>query len=166
MDRFELFAHGKNFDVDTYLETATLSFDRVWHAGEGHYQTSGVAKSLGDGTSLPVRQQEELAVEFLAAHQAALQDLSQQPGVDTFILGIHLEMELTPSLLGFPVSPSPRLMWHCRQVGARPVYFVTLARVGEYEQRFSELFGCGVLPSTGSQGAIPKRKGRGRRRRA
>src|SRR5579862_2183939 len=86
---FELFALGDEFDVNTYLLSATLDFDNVWHRREGGRPTSGVGKRLGDGAVIPLAEQERIAVEYLSANRDPLRELAKFPGVTTFNLGLQ-----------------------------------------------------------------------------
>jgi hypothetical protein len=123
---FELFAHGAAFDVDAYLLRTELPVSRVWRRGSGHYKTSGIAMTLGDGHSVPVPEQERLAIEFFSAHRDALIALGREPGIDAFVLRLHLRMRLQEGLVGFSVGPSISLMRHALDVGVEPLYFVAL----------------------------------------
>jgi hypothetical protein len=126
-----LLAHGDAFDVDAYLASSPLQFDQVWHKGDlicggEHYPTSGVEKSLDEGSSGPPLQ-DRTAVEFLSAHREALRELGAFPGVETFILGLYLS--LPRGFAGTCVGPSPGLMWHCLDVGLTPLFYLE----GEYD---------------------------------
>jgi hypothetical protein len=124
-----LFAHGETFQPDTYLASAPFTFDGVWHKGESgrnHPKSSGVFKVLGDGRTLPLHEQERIAIDFLAANQAALKELAQFPGVTTFILGLQYHIDLKINLIGFCVTPPTRLMKYALEIGIEPTYYVTL----------------------------------------
>jgi hypothetical protein len=126
INHFELFAHGATFDVDAYLPRTQLPISRVWRRGSAHYRTSGIAVTLGDGPSVPVFEQERLAIEFLARYKEALAALRKEPGIDVFILGLHLRMRLEEGLVGFSVGPSTLLMRHALDAGVEPFFFVAL----------------------------------------
>src|SRR5512144_500006 len=67
MNHFRLFAHGEAFDPDAYLATTALMFDGVWHKGESghdHPKSSGVFKVLGDGPTVPLFKQEQIAIDY------------------------------------------------------------------------------------------------------
>jgi hypothetical protein len=134
---FELFALGDEFDVNTYLSSASLDFDNVWHRSEGGRPTSGVGKRLGDGVALPLDEQQRIAVEYLSTNREALRELVKFPGVTTFILGLQYNIELNAGLRGFCMSPSPRLMWHALDVGVHPTFYVVLKRPGDADHGFS-----------------------------
>lgn len=92
MNEFRLFAHGVEFDPDAYLASAPLKFDGVWRKGESghnHPKSSGVFKVLGDGRTVPILEQERIAIQFLSANREALKALAQHPQVTTFILGLR-----------------------------------------------------------------------------
>ena len=44
---------------------------------------------LGNGRTLPIFEQEGIAVEFLSANREALKALATYPGVTTFFLGLE-----------------------------------------------------------------------------
>lgn len=134
---FEVFALGREFDVNKYLTSTSLDFDNVWHSSERGRPTSGVGKRLGDGAVVPFDEQQRIAVEFLSANSAALRELAKFPGVTTFILGLQYNIELKEGSLGFCVDPSPRLMWHALDVGVRPTFYVVFNRPGEADHGFS-----------------------------
>jgi hypothetical protein len=127
-DFFRIFAHGADFDVDAYRALAPLKFDGAWHKGErghDHPKSSGVFKVLGDGQTLSIREQEEIAIEFLSANHEALQALAHYPGVTTFILGLQYPVKLALNTVAFCVSLSPLLMRHACEIGIEPTFYVT-----------------------------------------
>jgi hypothetical protein len=136
MNHFTLFAHGESFDVDAYTPTATLVFNSVWHRGdqrryscvESKHPTSGIEIVLGDGRTVPLPEQEEIAIGYLKAHTDELRALARFPGVDTFILGLQYHIELDDGIVGFCMGPCALLMWHALNVGVTPTYYVTLDR--------------------------------------
>lgn len=137
MNHFTLFAHGDGFDVDAYLEATSLSFDEIWRRGDlrgcaefiqDRRPTSGVEKQLGCGWELPIHEQDQIACDFLEAHERALKHLAQFPGVDTFILGLHYRIELTTDICGFCMSASARLLYFALRIGISPTFYVDLDR--------------------------------------
>ena len=131
MNQFRLFAHGVAFDPDAYLAEAPLKFDGAWHKGEGghdHPKSSGVFKMLGNGRTLPIFEQERIAVEFLSANREALKALATYPGVTTFILGLEYHITVDEGMIGFCVCPLAQLMAHALEIGIEPIYYVTLDR--------------------------------------
>jgi hypothetical protein len=136
MNEFRLFAHGVAFDSDAYLAEAPLKFDGGWHKGESgndHPKSSGVFKVLGDGRTVPIFEQEQIAIEFLSANREALKALATYPGVTTFILGLQYHIKLEEGTIGFCVGPSSQLMSHALDVGIAPIYYVTLDKPHEGE---------------------------------
>ena len=141
MNEFRLFAHGEAFDVDAFLARTTLRPDYVWQQGdqrryacvESRHPTSGVEMVLGEGRAVPYLEQEEIAIAYLKAHRDELRALARFPGADTFILGLQYHMELGGNVIGFSLGTSPSLMWHCLDIGVRPVYYVTLDRRHAWE---------------------------------
>jgi hypothetical protein len=131
MNDFRLFAHGPAFDPDAYLAETPLKFDGVWHKGEAgndHPKSSGVFKILGDGRTMPTFEQEQIAIEFLAANREALKALATHAGVTTFVLGLQYHLELTEGIVGFAIGPPARLMAHAVSIGIEPIYYVTLGK--------------------------------------
>jgi len=134
MNHFTLFAHGDDFDVGAYLETKSLNFDKVWHRGdlrgctESKHPTSGVEKQLGCGWELPIHEQEQIATDFLETNENVLKHLAHFPGVDTFVLGLHYRIELTPGVCGFCMSASPKLMYFALRIGIDLTFYVDLDR--------------------------------------
>ena len=131
MNEFRLFAHGVEFDPDAYLASSPLKFDGVWRKGESghdHPKSSGVFKVLGDGRTVPIFQQERIAIEYLAANREALKALAQHSQVTTFILGLQYHIVLEVNTIEFCMGPSALLMWHCLDIGISPTYYVTLDR--------------------------------------
>jgi hypothetical protein len=136
MNEFRLFAHGVDFDPESFLASTSLQFDGVWHKGESgrnHPKSSGVFKVLGDGQKVSIFEQEKIAIEYLSANQEALKALAKYPGVTTFILGLQYHIELEPGTIGFCMGPSASLMWHCLDIGVSPTFYVSLDRRREWE---------------------------------
>jgi hypothetical protein len=135
MNEFRLFAHGVDFDPESFLASTSLQFDGVWHKGESghdHPKSSGVFKVLGDGLTVPVWEQERIAIDFLSANRAALKALAQHPQVTTFILGLQYYIELDGNTVGFCMGPSAGFMRLCLDIGISPTYYVTLDREREW----------------------------------
>lgn len=74
---------------------------------------------------------EAIAVADLKAHRDELRALGRGLGADTFILGLLDRTAFEEDVLGFALGPSTWFMWHCLDVGARPVSYVTLDRLPE-----------------------------------
>ena len=141
MSEFRLFAHGVEFHPDAYVASAPLKFDGVWRKGESghdHPKSSGVFKVLGDGLTVPVFEQERIAIEYLSANREVLKALAQHPQVTTFILGLQYRTAFESNVIGFCLGPSAQLMWHCLDVGCEPTYYVTLDRLPEPEVEDAE----------------------------
>ena len=133
---FELVAHGRDFDVNTYLKSTSLDFDTVWLRKEGGRPTSGVGKRLGDGAVIPLDEQQRIAVEYLSTNRDALRELADYPGVTAFILGLQYNIEVREDIRGFCIGPSSRLMWHALDVGIRPNFYGVFNRPGEEHYRY------------------------------
>ncbi len=126
---FRLSAQGATFDPDTYLASSSLKFDGVWRKGESghdHPKSNGVFKTLGDGRTTPISEQQRIAIDFLAANQDALKALAAFPGVTNFILGLQYHYQLKQNWAAFCMGPSTRLMELALDIGLRPTYCVTL----------------------------------------
>jgi len=136
MNRFTIFAHGKDFDIDQFLPTTALSFDCLWRIGDhqryssvdSKYSTNGVEIVLGDGYDIPFQKQEEIAMRYMTENRKELQALGKFSGVESFILGFHYHVKLEENLLGFTMGSSEQLMSLALDVGIVPVYYVTLER--------------------------------------
>lgn len=139
MNEFRLFAHGEAFDADAFLASTSLRPDYVWRRGDqrryacvdSRHPTSGVEFVLGDGLSVPVPEQEGIAIAYLKAHRDELRALARSPGVETFILGLQYRTALESNVIGFSLGLSAQLMRHCLDVGCEPVHYVTLDRLPE-----------------------------------
>jgi hypothetical protein len=130
-ERFQIFAHGVEFDPDAYVAVSPLQFDGVWHKGEViscFPKSSGVYKLLDGGRQLPFDEQEAIATEFIADNRDALTALGNYPGVTTFLLALQMPREIGPGTRGLYVAPSMLLMWHCLDVGLRTCIYVWLNR--------------------------------------
>lgn len=140
MNHFTLFAHGESFDVDVYLAKTTLRFDRVWRRGdqrryscvESRHSTSGVETVLGDGPKIPIHEQQSIAVRYLSAHHDALIELADYPGVETFVIGLHYEID-AEGVIGFCMSPSEQLMKHALDLRLRPNFYVVLNHSSDHD---------------------------------
>lgn len=131
VNEFRIFAHGEDFDIDAYLATTQLQFDRIWRKGENgndHPKSNGIAKVLGDGHQVSLYDQETIAIAYLSANSDALKALGQFPGVTTFILGLQYNIALGASTLGFCMGPSAELMWHVLDIGIDLNFYVVLDR--------------------------------------
>jgi hypothetical protein len=134
MNEFRLFAHGVEFDPDAYLASSALTVDGVWRKGESgrnHPKSSGVFKVLGDGRTLPLFEQERIAIEYLSANREALETLARHPQVSTFILGLQYHMVLKVGTVAFAMELSEPLMRQCLDIGISPTFYVTLDREHE-----------------------------------
>jgi hypothetical protein len=130
MNHFRLFAIGEAFDVDAFLAKTTLRPDAVVRRGTprrfGKHPKSMFDIVLGDGQSLSLSEQEEIAVSFLKANREELRQLAAFPGIEAFVLGIQDVPDFDESVVGFCITPSADLMWHALDVGVALTYYVSL----------------------------------------
>jgi hypothetical protein len=132
MNYFTVFAHGSNFDVDTYLRCTKLRFDHVWHLGEpkrfscvgSPHETSGVEILLGDGARLTLDEQNRLAIDYIAANCDELRVLGKFPGVETFRVGLQRNITFHANLLCLCIGSSKRLMGQTLDIGADLSYYL------------------------------------------
>lgn len=131
---FTLFAHGPGFDIDAYLATTTLDFDRIWRRGDplgcggSTRATSGVEKILGDGPNLSYDEQEEIACDYLYKHLDELHALAEYPGADTFILGFHYVLEVYSNSVAYCVGPSRELTLFAASARVSLTYYLVVER--------------------------------------
>jgi hypothetical protein len=119
-NHFQVFAHGVAVDPDACLASTTLGFDGVWRKGErgfDHPKSNGVFEMLGDGRTLPISEQQRIAIDFLSTQRDALRAVAAFPGVTTFILG--LQHRANKSWAAFCLGPGPRLMDLALDIGIR-----------------------------------------------
>jgi hypothetical protein len=146
LNGFRLFAHGETFDVDAFQASSKLRPDYVWRRGaqrryscvESRHPTSRVEFRLGDGLSIPVEQQEDIALAYLKEHREELRALGRFQGVEVFILALQYRTEFESNVVEICLGPSAQLMWHCLDVGCEPIYYVTLDRLPEPETNGDE----------------------------
>lgn len=134
INEFRVFAHGEAFDPDAYLARTALKFDGVWRRGESghnHPKSSGVFKVLGDGWTIPILEQERIAIQYLTANREALKALAREPGVTTFILGLQYQIQLEEGIVGFSLGPPAALMRVALDIGIAPTYYVVIDRSEE-----------------------------------
>lgn len=144
MSYFEIFAHGESFDPDAFLRTTTLKCDGKWYKGQygsNHPESSGVNIRLGDGGTLELDEQEQIALEFLKANREALKHLSGFPGVTTFILGIEVDIEVAPNIVCTSFGVSPHLAWQALDVGIELVFYLRFRHVNLEDQEPPEASG-------------------------
>jgi hypothetical protein len=60
-ERFHIFGLGKTFDVDAFLATSRLRPSFVWKR-LGNGPANGLELILGDGDTLPLPEQEKIAI--------------------------------------------------------------------------------------------------------
>lgn len=139
LNSFRIFAHGEAFDVDAFLASTQLPVDRSWRHGDPlpgarygvdvhpnfGYKSNGVAVNLGDGRTLSLKQQEQIATAFLTKYGDELRSLGRFPGIGAFIIGIQLRAPVSPGE-GFSVGPSPQLMRESLSVGVELVYYIEI----------------------------------------
>jgi len=134
-NHFVLFAHGRDFDVDAFLATTPLRFDKVWRRGElasacggveHRYETAGVEVKLGDGATLPLREQEHVACEFLRRNRDPLRALTSFAGADHRFLRLQHRFEIGSGVVGMSVGPPSCLMRALLDTGFVPLYLTLI----------------------------------------
>ena len=126
-ERFHIFALGESFDVDAFLGQSSLQPDFVWRQ-MGNGPTNGLELVLGDADTATLRQQEEIAVNYLREHRDELRRLACFPGVEALNLG--LVYRVGPNVTGFCLGPSRALMVQALDSGVRPNYYGTIVGRG------------------------------------
>jgi hypothetical protein len=134
-NHFVLFAHGRDFDVDAFLATTPLAFDKIWRRGEiasacagveHRYETSGVEVCLGDGTTLPLREQEHVACAFLRGNREPLRALAAFAGADHRFLRLQHRFEIGSGVVGMTVGPPSCLMRALLETAFVPLYLTLI----------------------------------------
>lgn len=119
-ERFHIFALGETFDVDAFLAQSSLHPDFVWRR-QGNGPTNGLEILLGDADKATLREQEEIAANYLREHRNELRALASFPGVEALNLG--LVYRVGPNQLGFCLGPSRALMIAALDSEVRPNYY-------------------------------------------
>ncbi|MBX3413267.1 MAG: hypothetical protein KF708_11305 [Pirellulales bacterium] len=117
---FRLVVHGKEFDVDKFVERYPLPNVQVWHRGdktdrEQRETSNGFAIPLGSGPELHVDEQQQIAIDFLAAYTATLKKAARARGVTHCYLG--LQEIVYPNTAGSIFDLSPTLLKHSLNIG-------------------------------------------------
>jgi hypothetical protein len=94
----------------------------------------GVEFFLGDGRAIPLRDQDDIAINYLKAHRNDLRGIAEYPGVDTFILGLPYIAKLNASVMGAALSWPRELMLTAVDIGICPTYYITYDRPSELER--------------------------------
>ncbi len=139
-----MIAAGRHYDASRGVAFTTFTFPRI--RGEisravararlvrRHYQIAPLTdKTNPRQIAVPFLEQDSIAVTYLEAHRDELRTLARFRGVTTFILGLQYHRAAFKSnVIGFCLGPSAQLMWHCLDVGCKPVYYVTLNRLPKH----------------------------------
>jgi hypothetical protein len=139
MNFFKISVHGTEFNPDDFLKQSSLKVDRIFRRGEPWVDEwnppgfideprnwSGVEIDLGDGKALSVREQDRIATRFLELHQDELARLARFAGVEYATLFLQCRTELEPSLRGFFLRFSPRLLHFALKTRVLPTFYVDL----------------------------------------
>jgi hypothetical protein len=129
---FTIFAHGKDFDVKSFLHQSSLKVDNIWLIGEQKrnacvnalHETSGLEIILGDGRELTIFEQYEIAYQYLNKNKSQLKQLAQEKGVTTFNLGLHYSIKMEPELVGFCMGAPKQLNSLALEINIDPVFYV------------------------------------------
>jgi Domain of unknown function (DUF4279) len=125
-ERVHIIAHGEAFDVDAFLAESTLRPDFVWRRKSP--LTSGVEFFLGDGRSISLPDQEQMAITYLKEHSDELRAVARFPGGDAFILGLVYIAKLEGSD-GVALDWPRALMLPAIEVGITPIHYITYERL-------------------------------------
>ena len=83
---------------------------------------------LGDGTSLPLPEQERIAAEYLACHRGMLRQLVAFPGIKSCSVILQSTVDVHQNTVAFGLVPSRELMRLAVEIGIQPVYLVDVER--------------------------------------
>ncbi len=113
--QFKLGAQGKAFDVDGYLSTVRFSASKTWHvgdllSGDRKIDTNGFFVTLGTSSRLNLRDQQEVATEFLVNHRDELHENNGRFEIEQFFLMLQLNAEVDRCTTGFYVQVSRQLL--------------------------------------------------------
>ena len=90
------------------------------------HTTSGFAKSLGDGATIPFATQTNLAIEYLGRHQEELKRLANFEGATIRNLMLHYFVPDVPGLCGDPVDIDSQLAYHSLVTAITVTYLIDL----------------------------------------
>jgi hypothetical protein len=96
--------------------------------------TSGVEFFLGDGRSISLPDQEQLAITYLKEHRDELRAVAESPGVDAFILGLVYIAKLEEGVTGVALDWPPEVMQSALDVGITPIHYITYDHPSKPEQ--------------------------------
>lgn len=137
-ERLHIIAHGERFDVDAFLADSPLRPDFVWRRQR---KSSGVEFFLGDGRTIRLRDQEEMATKYLREHRNELRAVREFPGVEAFVLGLVYIAKLNEGVHGVALDWAPELMLAAIDIGIRPVHYITYDHPAKLEQEPYAYFG-------------------------
>jgi hypothetical protein len=134
MNQFKILAHGTDFDVDAFLAGSSLSPTTVWHKGKcsrGHRDptTSGFDIVLGDGETLDIYSQQNIAVNFIQKNLTDLKECADYPGMKHYMLFIQQRTEITLDVCGFCTELSRELLQLTIAAKMDAVTYVDLVRL-------------------------------------
>ena len=128
MRSFSIHFSGETLDIDRVLLQSPLKFDRVYRRGEPHTNVSGVEIDLsgGRGEALSFDGQQAAAIEYLAAHSAALLEMARFPGVERRALMLLHNCLPGEDVVGYFVGLDPRLLRLTLELGLHLSLHVSL----------------------------------------
>lgn len=134
MEDFRLVVWGRDFDVDRCLSRASFAPSRVWHVGEPspfeeQATTAGFEIRLAPHSTLEFKEQEEIAIRFLAEHAEFFHACSEDSGVQHSLLELPKDVYLDQDLDGFAVEIDQRLLAMTSQFKMRAATIVNLLRL-------------------------------------
>ena len=131
LNQFKILAHGKEFEVDQFLSSSSLSPTHVWHKGHTTSErpepiTSGFDIILGDGNSLDFDVQQQIAAQYVQSNLRALKACAEFPGVENFMIIIHQRKQIRFGTTGFWSCLSKHLLYLTNRVKMDAVTYVGL----------------------------------------
>lgn len=116
---FQLIASGNFFDVDGFLATTTLGYQRVFRRRDNNVQfSSGFTRVIGNAAELTFDQQVHLAVRFIEEHKSELKRLMTWPGVTKVEVILSPALELARNIVCTQCySVPPSLVQACASLG-------------------------------------------------
>lgn len=138
MNQFKILAHGVDFNVDAFLSGTSLNPTNIWHKvldSRGHRNptTSGFDIVFGDGASLDVYTQQQIAIAYINDNLDALRACADFPGMQHYMLFIQQRVEITLDVCGFITELSRSLLECTLSAKMAALTYVDLVRLDRHE---------------------------------